>query len=91
MKPTKIKQGIVKRLLVFLFLVGVSSCKPSQYEYETKSDVINLRNAIKAFKIEYGYYPVDAAHVADVKLKTVLPVLLAKPDSEIANKLNTNH
>lgn len=90
MKTTKIKQCIVKMLLLFLFLVGVSSCKPSHCEYEAKSDVNNLRNAIKAFKIEYGYYPVDAAHLADAKLQTVLPVLLAKPNSEMANKLNTN-
>lgn len=90
MKTAKIKQCIAGMVLVFLCLFGISSCKPSHYEYEAQADVNNLRNAIKAFKIEYGYYPVDAAHLSDGKLQTVLSVLLAKPDSEIANKLNTN-
>lgn len=87
---TKIKKCIARTFLVLWCLFGISSCKPSHYECEAKADVNNLRNAIKAFKIEYGYYPVDAAHLPDVNLKAILPVLLGDPDSEMANKLNTN-
>ena len=86
----KTKRYIIRCFSAFFCLIGISSCKPSHYEYEAKADVNNIRNAIMAFKIEYGYYPVDVAHVTNVNLKIVLPVLHANPDSEIASKLNTN-